>query len=124
MTYEAKEIAMRRITITIGLLAAGLTVVPAADAARPLARAVAEPMAVQQVQRSADNKAAYGLYEVTRTTHSCQRIRARRFACNYALFLRGLIPQATQTLCLGTVAIVRTPAGRISAQQPADVTCA
>ena len=115
---------MRRITITIGLLAAGLAVVPAADAARPLARAVAEPMAVQHVQRSANNKAAYGLYEVTRTTHRCQRIRAQRFACNYALFLRGLTPQAKETLCLGTVAIVRTGAGRVAAQQPFDVTCA
>ena len=115
---------MRRITITIGLLAAGLAVVPAADAARPLARAVAEPMAVQHVQRSANNKAAYGLYEVTRTTHSCQRILAQRFACNYALFLRGLLPQAKETLCLGTVAIVRTANGRIATHQPPAPTCA
>jgi len=114
---------MRRIIITTGLVAAALATAPAAQGASVLARADAEPVAVRHIQRSAQNKAAYGLYEVTNTSYRCQRIRGGRFACNFALFLRGLMPQATEQVCLSTVGIVRTRGGRIVTQAPPGPTC-
>jgi hypothetical protein len=114
---------MRRIAIITGLVAAALATAPAAQGARPLARAVAEPVAVRHIQVSAQNKAAYGLYEVTKTSHRCQRLRGDGWACNFALFLRGLMPQATEQVCLSTVEIVRARGGRVVTQRPAVLTC-
>lgn len=107
---------MRRITIITSLLAAAFVPAASAHAAAPIARADAERIAVRQIQVSTSNQEAYGAYEVTRTSHRCQRVNARRISCNYALFLRGLIREATETLCLSNVAVVRTAAGRIVRQ--------
>jgi hypothetical protein len=114
---------MRRITIITGLVAAALATAPAAHAARPLARAVAEPVAVRHIQVNAQNKAAYGLYDVTNTSYRCQPLRGSGFSCNFALFLRGLMPQATEQVCLSTVEVVRSRAGRVVTQHPARLVC-
>jgi hypothetical protein len=113
---------MRRITIITGLVAAALATAPAAHAS-PLARAVAEPVAVRHINVSAQNKAAYGLYDVTKTSHRCHRLRGDGWACNFALFLKGLMPQATEEVCLSTVEIVRSRGGRVVTQRPARLVC-
>jgi hypothetical protein len=114
---------MRRITIITGLLAAALVPAASAHAARPLAKADAERIAVRHIQDSVSAAKAYGIYEVTNTTYRCQRASARRIACNFALWLRGLTPSTTDHLCLSSVAIVRTSGNRLI-EQTGDLTCA
>ena len=113
---------MRRITIITGLLAAALVPAASAQAASPLAKADAERIVVRHVQNSASAAASYGVYEVTNTSHRCQRASARRIACNFAIYLRALTPDATDHLCLSSVSIVRTPQDRI-VRQTSDLVC-
>jgi hypothetical protein len=116
---------MRRTTTTIiitGLLAAALVPAASASAVRPLAKADAERIAVRHVQNSASAAESYGVYDVTNTSHRCQRASAGRIACNFALYLRALTPDVTDHLCLSSVTIVRTPGGRI-VQQTSDLVC-
>jgi hypothetical protein len=113
---------MRRITIITGLLAAALVPAASAHATGPLAKADAERIAVRHVQNSASAAASYGVYEVTNTTHRCQRASARRIACNFALYLRGLTPEGTDHLCLSSVSIERAPGNRI-VRQTSDLVC-
>jgi hypothetical protein len=113
---------MRRITIITGLLAAALVPAASAHATRPLAKADAERIAVRHVQNSASAAESYGVYEVTNTTHRCQRASAGRIACNFAIYLRALSPDATDHLCLSSVSIVRTPGNRI-VRQTSDLVC-
>jgi hypothetical protein len=113
---------MRRITIITGLLAAALVPAASAHAARPLAKADAERIAVRHMQNSATAAESYGVYAVTNTTHRCQRASARRVACNFALYLRGLTPEATDHLCLSSVSVVRTPEDRI-VRQTSELAC-
>ena len=61
---------MRRITIITGLLAAALVPAASAHAARPLAKADAERIAVRQVQDSVSAAESYGVYEVKSTSTS------------------------------------------------------
>jgi hypothetical protein len=113
---------MRRITIITGLLAAALVPAASAHAARPLAKADAERVAVRHVQASVSAAEAYGVYEVKGTSHRCQRASAGRIACNFAVYLRALTPEATDHLCLSSVVIARSPGGRI-VRETADLTC-
>jgi hypothetical protein len=113
---------MRRITIITGLLAAALVPAASAHAARPLAKADAERVAVRHVQASVSAAEAYGVYEVKGTSHRCQRASAGRIACNFALYLRALTHEATDHLCLSSVVIARSPGGRI-VRETADLTC-
>jgi hypothetical protein len=107
---------MRRITIITTLLAAALVPAASAHAAGRLSRADAERIAVRHIQSSASSQEANGAYVVIRTSRRCHRVTARRIACNFALFLRGLTPQATDTACVSTVYVVLTPRGRIIKQ--------
>ena len=115
---------MRRTTTIIitGLLAAALVPAASAHAARPLAKADAERIAVRHIQSTVSAARSYGVYEVTNTSHRCQRASARRIACNFALFLRSLTPETADHLCLSSVAIVRTPGDRI-VRESAALTC-
>jgi hypothetical protein len=113
---------MRRITIITGLLAVALVPAASAHAARPLAKADAERIAVRHIQNGASAAASYGVYEVTNTSHRCQRASAGRIACNFALWLRALTPETTDHLCLSSVVVARTPENRI-VQQTSDLTC-
>jgi hypothetical protein len=113
---------MRRITIITGLLAAALVPAASAHAARPLAKADAERVAVRHVQASVSAAEAYGVYEVKGTSHRCQRASAGRIACNFAVYLRALTPEATDHLCLSSVVIARSPGGRI-VRETAPLTC-
>jgi hypothetical protein len=115
---------MRRITIITGLLAAALVPVTSAHAGRPLAKADAERVAVRHLQDNVSAAESYGMYDVKSTSHRCQRASANRVACNFALWLRGIKPGATDHLCLGSVAILRTPAGRIERGETSALTCA
>jgi hypothetical protein len=116
---------IRRTTTTIiitGLLAAAVVPVASAQAARPLAKADAERIAVRHMQATVSAAEAYGVYAVKSTSRRCQRVSAGRIACNFALYLRGLTPEATDHLCLSSVAIVRTPGDRI-VRETAALTC-
>jgi hypothetical protein len=115
---------MRRNTTIIitGLLAAALVPAASASAGRPLAKADAERVAVRHMQASVSAAEAYGIYEVKGTSHRCQRASAGRIACNFALWLRALTPETKDHLCLSSVAIVRTPGGRI-VRETAPLTC-
>ena len=113
---------MRRITIIATLLAAALVPAASAHAAGTLARADADRIVVRHIQASASSQEAYGAYVVIRTSRRCERLSARRIACNFALFLMGLTPQATNRLCLSTVHVVRLPRGRI-VKQSSPVVC-
>ena len=104
---------MRRITIITSLLAAALVPVASAHAARPLAKADADRIAVRQVQDSASAAESYGVYEVANTSHRCQRASAGRISCDFALWLRAITPEATDHLCLSSVVIARSSGGRI-----------
>jgi hypothetical protein len=113
---------MRRITIITSLLAAALVPVASAHAARPLAKADAERIAVRQVQDTVSAAESYGVYEVANTSHRCQRASAGRVSCDFALWLRALTPEATDHLCLSSVVIARSPGGQI-VRGTADLTC-
>src|SRR3954468_258257 len=108
--------------IITGLLAAALVPAASASAASPLAKADAERIAVRHVQNSASAAASYGVYEVTNTTPRCQRASAGRIACNFALYLRALTPDARDHLCLSSISIARTPGNGI-VRQPSDLVC-
>ena len=113
---------MRRITIITSLLAAALVPAASAHAARPLAKADAERIAVRQVQDTVSAAESYGVYDVTNTTHRCQRASAGRIACNFALWLRALTPDTTDHVCLSSIVIARTPGNGI-VRQTSDLVC-
>jgi hypothetical protein len=113
---------MRRITIITSLLAAALVPAASAHAARPLAKADAERIAVRHIQSSASAAESYGVYEVANTSHRCERASAGRIACNFALWLRAVTPDATDHLCVSSVVIARSPGGRM-VRETADLTC-
>ena len=71
---------MRRITIITSLLAAVLVPAASAHAARPLAKADAERIAVRQVQDTVSAAESYGVYQVANTSHRCQRARSSNSA--------------------------------------------
>lgn len=104
---------MRRITIITGLLAAAALPVASAQAGRPLAKADAERVAVRHLQVSVAAAEAYGAYDVKSTSQRCQRASASRIACNFALWLRAVMPGLTDHVCLSSVTILRSSAGRI-----------
>ncbi len=113
---------MRRITIITSLLAAALVPAASAHAARPLAKADAERIAVRQVQDTVSAAESYGVYEVATTSHRCERASAGRIACNFALWLRAVTPEATDHLCVSSVVVGRSSGGRI-VRETADLTC-
>ncbi len=113
---------MRRITIITSLLAAALVPAASAHAARPLAKADAERIVVRQVQDTVSAAESYGVYEVANTSHRCERASAGRIACNFALWLRAVTPEATDHLCVSSVVVGRSPGGRI-VRETADLTC-
>ena len=115
---------MRRTTTIIitGLLAAALVPAASAHAARPLAKADAERIAVRHIQSTVSAARSYGVYEVTNTSHRCERASAGRVACNFALYLKGLTPESRDHLCLSSVVIARTPGNGI-VRQTSDLVC-